>query len=174
MKNLKKIFVFVLLAGFCTLSAQKVAYVKEVAILKSIKDYEKNINYIDSLGKEMKIELSKSEKEISDKAEKLIKNYKIPVGEDIKSKLKPADLEKLNLYEKEFELLKEKMKNNETKINDLYNSMILPELTKVNEVIANYAKKKKIQIVYKLESSSNMAYIDSNLDVTEEIIKLMN
>lgn len=174
---MKKIILLVAFISFGMLSAQKVAYVQENKILKTISGYETEVKEIDSLTNVYKNEISLKSKENNEKIKKTLSAYKFGEKESlesIKAKLKPADLKKLEQFQKEIEDLDKKGKEYEEKLTGMYKSKVQPKLDKVNKVLEDYSKKNKIDMIYKLENiGSALAYVNNQLDITEEIIKAL-
>jgi Skp family chaperone for outer membrane proteins len=167
------------LIGYCQKSKKNdlgIAYIEQNIVLKSAQGYEKNIKEIDSLKKVYSTELKSSIEKLNLNLDNLLKPYSFKSDETldvIKSKLKPTDLEKLELYLKEKELIDKSQKNYDLVLKTQYEQKIMPIINKINKVIEEYVKANNIKIIYNLENiSQSLVYIDKNINITEDIIKL--
>lgn len=151
----------------------KIAYIQETEILKSIEDYKVQIKELDSLKQSFTNDLSKKTETLKEKLQTLLDNYELQEGETLESvqeKLKEEDKEKYSLYMEENNLLKDYSSNYEKILQTKYKQNIQPILDRVNSVIKEYAKSKNINIIHKLEEL-NVAYIDEDLNITDAILK---
>ena len=178
MKTSVKTLLFLLVSiSFNYISAQKVCYVKETEILKSIPDYEKNTKFIDSLRITYENQLKNEGADLDKKLTNLLSNYKIGKDETlemVKKRLKPADLKKIEDYAKETDDLQKKSKKLNDELQIIYKEKIQIKLDQVNKVMSEFAKKNKYDLIYKFENiSPALAFIEEKLDVTKDIIKLL-
>ncbi len=182
MRTITHITLFFLLSlSINKLTAQKYAYIEQQKVLESINNYEKEIKYVDSLKNAYSTEITSKQNNLSKNLNILFNSYKITekdfaslTSKDIQAKLKPADYDKFNLYKKENEMIKETIKNHELTLKNEYNSRIKPKLDHVNKIMETYAIKKKLDFVQIIENTNFYAYINKKLNITDEIIKLLN
>jgi Skp family chaperone for outer membrane proteins len=182
MKNIIKFF-FLFFILPTVLMAQKksnsnfepIAYIEKTAILKAVAGFEKNTKEIDSLKQTFSKEIGESVKKLNTKIEQLLSPYNFKKEDNleiIKSQLKPNDLDKLELYLKENELIDRSSKNYDLMIETMYEHKVQPILNRINQIIEDYAKAKNIKVVFTLENiSPALAYIDKGVNITDEIIK---
>jgi Skp family chaperone for outer membrane proteins len=173
--EMKKIAYLVVFLANGLLFAQKIAYVQETKILYSLKEYQKQVKEIDSLSKQYKNQIAIKTTESNNKFDKLLAGYKFEQNEtieSIKSKMKPADVKKLEALQSELAEIDSQGKKHENELSLIYKTKIQPKLDNVNKVIEDYAKKNKIDVIYKLENiGSALAYVNKKLEITDEIIK---
>jgi Skp family chaperone for outer membrane proteins len=173
--EMKKIAYLVVFLANGLLFAQKIAYVQETKILYSLKEYQKQVKEIDSLSKQYKNQIAIKTTESNNKFDKLLAGYKFEQNEtieSIKSKMKPADVKKLEALQSELAEIDSQGKKHENELSLIYKTKIQPKLDSVNKVIEDYAKKNKIDVIYKLENiGSALAYVNKKLEITDEIIK---
>lgn len=175
---MKKILTLILLLFTLFVSAQNIAFIYQDSILNSLKNYKKNINTIEKLKIQFQNEIQKEKNECQKKIENLIqKNNLVGIKniEEIKSKIPQTDLNILDVLLEEDNLISKKAANYDLVIQIQFNKDVLPLIEKVNLVLKKYAEKNKISIIYSIEKlRQTIAYIDTEKDITKNIINLLN
>lgn len=186
MQNIKNQILVVLLIVPFVLIAQKtnvvkatpIAYIEQSKILKSLKGFEQNSQEVDSLKQVYTQEIQESTKKLEEKISLLLAPYQLKEKETVeavKAKLKDNDLAKFELYIQESELIDKTTKNYDLSLKTLYDQKIQPLIDKLNKTIEEYAKANKIAVIYTLENiGPALAYIDKEINITNEIIVLLN
>jgi Skp family chaperone for outer membrane proteins len=170
-------FTTFLLLVCSSISAQSIAYIRQDTLLAETPNYVKFINENDSIKKfytdEIKLEFEKLDKKIDN----LLRPYNPKEGEtieDLKARFSAADLTRLELLQKESEMLEQKTKSYNQLLSMHYAEKIQPLLDKINSEISKYSVKNKIDMVFILEEiGPKLAYINDKKDITNDIIKLI-
>ena len=179
MKHLKLFLVVfslpVLILAQKSKTQDAIVFIERTSILKATAGFEKNSKEVDSLQQMYSKEIQGNLTKLNANIEQLLSPYNFGKEKDlavIKSKLKPADLDKLELYIKENEFIDKAAKNYELVVKTMYGQKVQPLLTKINTTIAEYAQANQIKMVFTLEDiSPALAYVDKGINITEEIIK---
>jgi len=177
------IMLFVMVAP-CWLSAQKktskrptVAYIEQTRVLHSIQGYEESLREIDSLRTMYSLEVKESVEKLQNKINILLEPYQFKQAEtieDMKSKLKGNDIQLFEMYMQESDFITKATKNYELMLQTIYNQKIKPINDKVNKVIEDFAQSQNLSIIYNVESLSTTVYINQEINITNQIIKLLN
>lgn len=153
----------------------QMAYVEENRLLENLDGYAEQIQSLDSLKQAYAKDVKEKNEKLTLKVQTLLANYDLEENESIESietKLNETDKDKFSLYIEENELMGKVSENYNKMLVTKYEQTVQPLLKKLNNIIDVYAKKNKINIVHKLESL-NVAYINEDMNITEDILKLL-
>ena len=163
-----KLFKFTLIITYflclnSTLNAEIPHYLDFKFILNSSTSGKKAQDYLkNSLEKGLK-NISEKEKKILDEEKEIINQKKILSPEDYKKKVSELRKKVVNL-QKERKTLLESVAKKRSKAKEVL-------LKNLNPIVKDYMKEKKIRMVVDKKS---ILLADSNLDVTKDIIDLLN
>lgn len=175
MKNIKYIIALFILTA-CTYSfAQKSAFVKEAKLLTAMPNYSVKKKSLDSL-KIVLVQESKALQEANrTQILDLVKKYKVeeePLLENLYQILNKLDTKAYQKLLNEQEQLLHSIKAKELIYHKAYENQMVPIIKRINQIVQEFCKSKEIKVLYKLEHvESNMAFMDTELDITEELIK---
>jgi outer membrane protein len=144
----------------------KIAYINSDTVLKYYDFFKSNVEKLESKGKKLDQDLQNRAQSLQNDITAYQRNYgSMTIGQ---AKAVEEDLGKkrqnLELYQRslEQELMEEQAKVNE----ELY--------LKVTDYLKGYAKEKELQVVLKYNTSSDLLYGGSAIDVTQDVIKGLN
>jgi len=163
---MKKTIILLLVAVFGLITFTKVYAENEklayVDLVKVFNDYKKTEKY----DKKLEIERKSKEKERG----KSVKEIK-----ELQDKLSIVSKDKKESTQKQIDDKLRKLQQFDSQVQmDLrkeYNDMMQEILKEINKVVKEYAEKNKISFVFK---DAALAYGNKALDITEEIIKVLN
>lgn len=174
---MKKIVFFSMTFISMSVFSQNIAFVSQAKVLEALPNYTQLEKERDSLRKVYQEELQKEAKGTNDKIDVLIKNYNAKENETlevIKTRMKPLDLEKLNLLVEEDKFTQKKKESYEKQLTDFTTTNISPLLTGLNASINSYAVKNKIDAIYIIETmSSALAYYNKQKEITDKIVEII-
>lgn len=173
MNNSSLLFIFQLIP-FLTFS-QNFAFIKEEKLLASIPEYNIVNKSLDSLKVVLKQESKAIQVENQNRILKLFEAHHIyeePLLENLYLQLKKVDTKAYQKLLNEQEQLIQTIKAKELVFHQAYKNKMMPIIERTNLIVQEYCKSKGISALYKLDQiESNMAYLDTKLDITEELIK---
>lgn len=144
----------------------KIAYINSDTVLKYYDFFKSNVEKLETKGKKLDQDLQNRAQSLQNDITAYQRNYgSMTIGQ---AKAVEEDLGKkrqnLELYQRSLEqqLMEEQAKVNE----ELY--------LKVTDYLKGYAKEKELQVVLKYNTSSDLLYGGSAIDVTQDVIKGLN
>lgn len=175
----KMIISMMLLCSFFGTKAQvqKIAFIDETKVLESIPGYNRSLLDLDSIKTVMSNEFNMLRNRNNEKVKNILKNYNVQstIYDEIYKMLAPEDKKKMDVLKDEQETLMKSAKLKEDYIKSEYEQKILPFLNNVNRIVKEYCMKRKIVALYKIDKfDSGMAYVDEKVEITKEIINLLN
>ncbi len=164
MINKKILFIFVLLITFTTKSfSQNIAYADLDKIIKTSEVGKKIITYFSDKNNKLIEKVKLDEKNLREKEKSLISQKNILQPDEYDKKVNDIQTEINNLNN---------MNSSELKnINKEKNAVTKSFLDEINKILKEFAENNKIDIIM---SSNQILIGKSNLDVTDEILKLVN
>jgi len=162
--NKKILFIFVLLITFTTKSfSQNIAYADLDKIIKTSEVGKKIITYFSDKNNKLIEKVKLDEKNLREKEKSLISQKNILQPDEYDKKVNDIQTEINNLNN---------MNSSELKnINKEKNAVTKSFLDEINKILKEFAENNKIDIIM---SSNQILIGKSNLDVTDEILKLVN
>jgi Skp family chaperone for outer membrane proteins len=162
--------------GFSS-SAQNMAYIYRDSVLAATPGYFQAVNKMDSIKKSYGTEVDEANKQLNSKVNQLVEPYNIGKDEtleQLKSRMKPADLAQLELLIKENTFIEEKTKTYNLLYKQAFENSVQVILNNINKQIEQYSKANKIDFVLIMEElDKKLAYINTSKDITKEIKKLI-
>ncbi|HRF35240.1 MAG TPA: OmpH family outer membrane protein [Cyclobacteriaceae bacterium] len=144
----------------------KIAYINSDTVLKYYDFFKTNVEKLEAKGKKLDQDLQNRAQSLQNDITAYQRNYgSMTIGQ---AKALEEDLGKkrqnLELYQRslEQELMEEQAKVNE----ELY--------LKVTDYLKGYAEGKELQVVLKYNTSSDLLYGGSGIDITQDVIKGLN
>ena len=157
-------FLFVLLISFYTnCYSQNIAYANLDTIVKTSEVGKKIITYFSDKNNDLLKKVKIDEKDLRLREESLISQKNILNPDEYQKKVKEIQIDINKLNEKNFKKL-----NN---INNEKNIVTKSFLDEINIILKEFAETNKIDIIV---SSNQILIGKSNLDVTDEILNLVN
>ena len=144
----------------------KIAYINSDTVLKYYDFFKSNVEKLEAKGKKLDQDLQNRAQSLQNDITAYQRNYgSMTIGQ---AKAVEEDLGKkrqnLELYQRSLEqqLMEEQAKVNE----ELY--------LKITDYLKGYAQEKELQVVLKYNTSSDLLYGGSAIDVTQDVIKGLN
>lgn len=173
-----KFIIFLSYFSSSLLNAQNFAFVKESKLLAAAPKYNITKKSLDSLKLVLEQE-SKALQEVNRiQILDLVKQNKVeeePLLENLYQVLKKVDTKAYEKLLNEQEQLFHSIKAKELIYHKAYENQMVPIIKRINQIVQDYCKSRGISVLYKLDQiESNMAYLDTKLDITEELINYLN
>jgi len=161
-KGIISLVAFLVICSFCSVSYAKELKIGYINFLSVFNEYKKTKDYDDALNKKTE----EKEKQLKDKGAELEKlQSKLSV---LKDKEKDKEQQKLDQAEKDFQLLRRQSLLDLKKERDDKMKEIIDDIEKT---IKDYAKKNNFDLIL---HGSAVLYGDKGIDITDEILKVVN
>lgn len=171
----KKIFILTLILCPTFAFGQKTAYLYSDSVLKSITEYGVKITKLDSTRQAYSKEIESGSAALQGRYDALTAPYapkKDETLDNLKKRMSIADTLRLSLLDKEIKQWQEKKNIYERLLQNSYNQDIQPILTKVSNVISEYARLNGFSAVYSFEQiRAALLYVDPKTNITDAIIR---
>jgi len=166
MKKIVILTLITLLVGL-TINAQdlKIAYINSDVVLEQSNDGQRVQTIITALQEEWNNQISQKETALQSKYEEY-DNLPVMVEESVKKNLEAKIIELENQYRQLQNEIREKA-------NKKQEELLLPIFQKLGNITQEVAKAKGYSAIFDL-NMSGFVYIDSTLDVTDQVLEEMN
>lgn len=176
--NYKVFFLAVVFSCVAYGAQAQQAYVYKDSLLVAAKGYTSKKESLDSIQKVYSEEVQNIRTKAQTAYTALIKPYAPKEGEtleQLKARLNAIDAEKLTLLQEEEKLLETRIKSYNSQLEQQYNRDIKPIMDAIDNTIASYAKKNKIDFVFIMEElAKSLAYVNKGKNITGVISALVN
>ena len=152
-------------------------YLSKDTVLKNLPLYAKYKQEVDSLSTYCKNEIIPIKNKLEAQYSRLVSSYSsgsIKTVKEFKRRMFPEDTLRLDQLNKELNVLDDKEKIYNLKIETLTNKHLTPVENKYAKVLQEYIEKNKIKLVHNLDLIKHIIYIDSTQIITKDIIKELN
>lgn len=161
-----------------SLFSQKIGFINKDSILNQVEGYNQKSIYLDSLNKVYSKEIEQLNLKARERYSSLLLPYSPIEGEsmdEIKKRLSTEDLEKLALLNEDQVVVNLLIKNYNDLLFQYYERELLPIVNCVDQCIKDLSKKKKIEAIFILEEmDAKLAFYNSKLNLTDEIVAEVN
>lgn len=166
------------LLSFTTSAQSGVATIYKDSVLRNTPGMAEALLSIDSLSKRYNSNIKGEQERFTAKVGTLLQKYDAAEGEplsQIKQRMSAVDTALLAVYAEEEVLLANKQRMYESLYQQAYKSKVGVLLETVDNVISAYAKANAIDAVIVMEEAvGRFAYLNRSLDITEEVITILN
>jgi Skp family chaperone for outer membrane proteins len=176
--NYKVFFLGVVFSCLAYSAQAQQAYVYKDSVLVAAKGYIAKKASLDSVQKVYSEEVQAIRSKSQENYTALITPYapkESETVEQLKARMSAIDAEKLTLLLEEGKLLETRIKSYNSQLDQQYTRDIKPIMDAIDNTIASYAKKNKLDFVYNMEElSKSLVYVNKGKNITGVILELVN
>lgn len=168
----------VMVLGASVAQAQNQAYIYKDSLYAKLQAYPHKKQALDSLQGVYTKAVQAQKQGLQKQYAALTEAYAPKQGETIeqlKTRMKTIDAEKLNLLQEEDKLLETRIKSYNKQLEQQYQQNIEPYNKAVNNALESYAKKNKIDYIWYMEAiKQQLGYVNKSKDITQVIVEMVN
>lgn len=165
----------VLLLIAVVVSAQNIAYVNRDSILLAVPKYAENLKSFSDKKDEYTQEITNEREVLNTKLNELVKPYNRTANEDLvslKKRMNAQDTIKLGIIEDSSKSLIKKEQSYNNLLSSSYKETIVPILVKVDNVISEFSKSRKIDAIYDItQIAPALVYMNKSKNITKDLVK---